>query len=264
MNPAFPAAVLAAVLVMAGCIAPEPAIDNNPGPTDGDTAGNGLAPLVESFTGTASANALAPWTAEHTFAVPANATGVRATLAWPDSGDVLDFVLLDPRAREVASGWAESGTARATAVAVPEAGTWTVRLRSERAMDAAYSLEVTVNRAAAAFMSIPFDHEVAAATGVPDPLRIAPRSFAEINLAMDAGQFFNSTWTTSSNGYFNIHYHSDGATERAVELRDRAHGGNFTAPHPEVFSLLWRNEGTEPVSVEALVEGVFLEHSRTR
>ena len=186
------------------------------------------------------------------FKVPVAAGEVEALLTWTIPGAILDFQLLGPDGTVVADGWAESAMRRyVTTTRPPTAGNWSAVVTAERGVDVHFSLEVAV-RAAEPFGPIDETYGIAGGT------------FAEVNLNMVPGERFNYSWAADGELYFNIHYHANGATERAVEFTGRSHAGEFVAPDVQVYSLLLRNEGILPVSVDLAVDGTYRLHSMTR
>lgn len=224
-------------------------------------------PVEQTFTDRISGSVAAAGRLAFDLAVPAGATELRAALAWTSEAAALDVVLRDPAGEEVERGFAESATRRAFATVDPPApGTWVLEVVSTNAQDEPFTLDAAVTAATATAQTI----EDAYALPMRFPLRevarvVQPASgFAEINLILEEGQGFNYTWTSTQPVYFNIHYHDSGQTVRAVEENTTSLEGAFTAPFRQVFSLLWRNDQPLDATVEAAVEGVFREHSRTR
>lgn len=256
---AMPALLLAAAL--AGCLG-----GSSPQPSELPGAASAF-PLVQAFEGRVTGTPASPGTQAFDLDVPEGATEVRAVLTWPDEGAVLDVVLRDPAGDEVERGFAEAATRRAFAtVDPPAAGTWTLEVVSTQAQDAAFTLEAAVTDARATAQAIEDTYALPMRFPVREVARVLqPASgFAEINLVLEEGQGFDFAWTSTQTTYFNIHYHDSGQTVRAVEENTTELDGSFTAPFRQVFSLLWRNDQPMEATVEARVEGVFREHSRTR
>lgn len=253
----MPVRVLAAVvLLIAGCLTPAPA-------EDGASAEAAPYFLSESFEGNVAGTPNAPGEAEHAFTVPPNATHVRANLSWSDERAALALILVDPDGNEDA-GFAESPTRRSLAAVAPQPGEWKLRVTTAQGLDTAYAADVVVTDAPAANTTIPFAYAVDTRIPVRELAQFQHGGYAEVNLVLEKGASFSYAWTSDAPVYFNIHYHADGKTERAVEERTDALEGEFTAPLDQVFSLLWRNESPGTANVEGSVGGVFYEHSRTR
>lgn len=256
-------------LVLSGCVSPPNGDGDGPGSEPDEVPAP--APETHSFEGEF---AVASEDAPHTYAfdVP-NGTGeVEGLLTWTIAGAQLDFELMDPSGEVVADGWAEgTGRAYVTTTHPPEAGEWQVVVRGVRGADVHYTMEVTTG-AAEPYGAIDRTFTVPArnpARDLPDGARqeaypLLPRDFAEVNLNMAPGDHFNFTWSAHAPVYFNVHYHGANGTERPIEDRTDALNGTFTANLTEVYALLWRNEGSEPVEVVVQVEGVYRLHSMTR
>lgn len=252
------AAVRASALVLllfTGCLAAAP-----PGEDPATEAGY---LFRESFEGTVAGSAASPGETEHTFTVLPNVTHVRANLSWTDEQAALALVLVDPDGNEDA-GFAESPTRRSLAAVAPKPGEWKLRVTTAQAIDTAYTADVFVTDAPAGNSTIDFAYSVDMRVPVREAAQFQHGGYAEVNLILDEGASFAYAWTSDAPVYFNIHYHADGKTERAVEERTDALEGEFTAPLDQVFSLLWRNESPGTANVEGKVVGVFYEHSRTR
>lgn len=258
-------ALLAVALAVAGCIEP-PAAAPAEAAADADAAGHVHAHALHAFEGRLSGTPAAPTSEEFPFEIPAGTTEIRANLSWASEASAIELALLDPEGEEVETGFAETPTSRALAtVHPPQPGGWKLRVTAMRALDEAFEASVVVADGLPESRAISETYEIVPRLPARDLARaVQSGGFAEINLILEEGASFEYAWTSTGPVYFNIHYHADGATERGVEETATELSGNFTAPFLQVFSLLWRNEGLTPVTVEAQVEGVMREHSRTR
>lgn len=260
-----PLLLLALSLAAAGCIqAPDPQ-PSEAAPVP-DAPGHVHAHALHTFDGRLTATPAAPVVEEFPFAVPAGTTEVRANLSWLSEAAALELALVSPEGKEIESGFAETPTSRALAtVHPPQPGNWTLRVTAVRALDEAFVTNAVIADGLPELRTIEGSYEVVPRLPVRELARAAQSGgFAEINLILDEGASFDYSWKSSGPVYFNIHYHGEGGTERAVEETTTGLAGNFTAPFLQVFSLLWRNEGATPVTVDGEVEGVMREHSRTR
>lgn len=252
-------------LVVAGCVQ-VPASEKTSLGNEDDALSHVHAHALHAFDGRLTGTPAAPVFESFEFPVPAGTTEIRANLTWASRAAVLELALLDPNGDEVETGFGETPTSRALAtVQPPEPGNWTLRVTAVRALDEAFLANAVIADGSPEFREIQDTYEVEPRLPQRELARaVQPGGYAEVNLILEPGASFAYGWTSSAPVYFNIHYHADGATERAVETTETELAGNFTAPFLQVFSLLWRNEGLTPVTVDAQVEGVFREHSRTR
>jgi hypothetical protein len=259
---AFLGLTITIVSVYAGCLGKSEA----PRLLDaGEDAPLTVAPITFRFDGTLDGSPLESGVAEFPVELPTEAAAFSARLGWSDERADLELLLLDTDGEQVDQGFAESATTRAFTTAAPlRAGNWTLRVMAERAVATTFQLEAVATFAPAGRMVIEQSYEIETRIPVRELASLQQGGFAEINLVMEPNERFNFTWTASQPVYFNVHYHDDGETQRPIEERADRLDGNFTAPIRQVFSLLWRNENPTPVTVEATVDGVFREHSRTR
>ncbi|MBW3582924.1 MAG: hypothetical protein KY455_07485 [Euryarchaeota archaeon] len=266
VNPVFVACALSIVL-LSGCLGDDPTPAGAPATTEGPV----LSPAVYEFKDRfLAAGAEEPKV--FPFDVPENATEVEGLLVWTTTAAVLDFRLLDPAGEEAADGWGESKSHRyVTTTASVTPGTWKAEVTISRGVDVGFALQVTA-RIAEPYGAIEETFTIPArnpARDLPGDLRgtvypILDRDYAEVNLNMVPGDGFAYTWNADGEVYFNVHYHKEGATERPIEKRTDQDEGNFTADASEVYALLWRNEGSEPVTVTLKMDGVYRLHSMTR
>lgn len=207
------------------------------------------------------------------FEVPAGAAEVEALLTWTAEGAAFAFVLVDPSGEEVAQGWGEApGRAYVTTTHPVVPGEWTIEITSERSVAAAFAATVTVHSEALPEgpMNVSFALPPRSPTrSLPPELRaplapLGPRDYAEVNLNMAPEDFFAFAWTSTSDVYFNVHFHGADGTERPIEHRGSELEGEFTANMTEVYALLWRNEGNTSVQIDAQIDGRYRLHSMTR
>lgn len=238
------------LLLTAGCLGTAP--ETGPAEDANTPTGQGpFEPASYTFEGEFLAGGLGE---AHTyeFEVPNGTTEVMGLLNWSIPGGALDFQLVNSAGDVAADGWAESDSHRyVTTTQPPTPGTWTAVVTAQRGADIHYSLEIEARKGA------PFGP-------IERTYTIQPQDFAEINLNMEPGDGFNFSWESDSEVYFNLHYHSDGETERPIEHTGTELEGNFTAPDTEVYSLLWSNEGAVPVEVTVTMDGTYRLHSMTR
>lgn len=207
------------------------------------------------------------------FDVPEGAQEVEALLTWTAPLATFGFVLRDASGEEAARGWNEApGRAYVTTTHPVEPGAWTLEVSSERTATAAFAATVTVHRDAVAEGPIATSFVLPARSptrALPPELRapvapLEPRDFAEINLNMAPSDFFTFDWTSTSDVYFNVHFHGEEGTERPIEHRGTALEGEFVANATEVYALLWRNEGNTTVEIDTTMQGQYRLHSMTR
>jgi hypothetical protein len=87
---------------------------------------------------------------------------------------------------------------------------------------------------------------------------IEPGGFHELDLAVNASEPLTYEWSTSpaSELAFDVHSHpSPDEVTYHERANATAHQGTFTAPQAGTYSLLWRNPGEGPVTVEIRLEG---------
>lgn len=253
--------VLLVAAALSGCLASPSAPQGLPA----DAAGAVRLLQEHPFSGSVSGSPATPGMEAFAFEVPAGATEIRAQLTWGSDAAVLGMTLKDPSGEENERGFRQGPTSSAFAtVEPPSPGEWTLEVTSTQARDEAFDVAVTVSDAVATAQTIEERYAIPMRVPVRELASLQQDGFAEINLILDEGQSFNYTWASDQTVYFNIHYHDDGATVRAVEENTTSLEGAFTAPFRQVFSLLWRNPGPLPANVETTVGGTFREHSRTQ
>lgn len=247
--------VAAAVLLclFAGCVsrtAPPPATNDAP-PDTPDQA----RVVVVNFTGELVATPVQPAKVEHTFDVAASVIEVRAGLNWSLAADDITFTLLDPRGKEQGKGVKEGDTSRSVAtVDPPAAGAWKVVITSSRALKDTYRVTVT--------MSDP----IPGVKTLKEALALNSASFAEVNFIMEGNETIRYEWAlrdAAGSAVFNIHSHENGETKIHEEHTGASGAGNFTAPHREIYSLLWENKGAAPTAAQFTMIGAFRLHSQT-
>lgn len=86
---------------------------------------------------------------------------------------------------------------------------------------------------------------------------VEPGSFVELNLRTNASTELAYRWSTSpeTTVAFDVHSHDGDETRYHEQVDASAHEGTFTAPADGVYSLLWENPSSEPVTVAIHVEG---------
>ncbi len=207
------------------------------------------------------------------FTVDVGGNVVEALLGWTAPGAQFGFQLLDPTGESVASGWQEAeGRAFVSTTQPVIPGEWTLEISSARAVGAGYAATVTVMSEIMPYGPIDTTFVIPARNptrDIPAEVRgnvpaFLPRDYAEVNLNMVPGDGFTFNWTSSSEVYFNVHFHGADGTERPIEERSSGLAGNFTAPDTEVYALLWRNEGNSDVEVRLELDGNYRLHSMTR
>lgn len=206
----------------------------------------------------------------YTFVVPENATEVEGLLTWTIPGGALDFIFIDPSGAENGDGWAESTNRRYVTNTYPVvAGEWTVEVTAQQGVDIHFTMQVEAREAKPYgpiedTITIPPGNALRGTPGSAAWTTVMGRDFGEVNLNMVPGDWFNFTWTSTAPVYYNVHFHNEGTTDRPIEYTGTEMAGNFTAPNNEVYSMLWRNEGTEDVSVTYSLEGQYRLHSISR
>ena len=257
--------VLLALLV-AGCATPREASVTEPSASSVDGAWQRVF-VFDGQRGPLDAPSVFP------FEVPAGAQEVEALLTWTAEGAAFSFVLVDPSGEAVAQGWGEApGRAYVTTTHPVVPGEWRIEIMSERSVMAAFAATVTVHSAAlpegpmnVSFVLPPRNPTRALPAELRAPLApLGPRDYAEVNLNMAPEDFFTFAWTSSSDVYFNVHFHGADGTERPIEHRGSELAGDFAANMTEVYALLWRNEGNTSVQIDAQIDGRYRLHSMTR
>ena len=85
---------------------------------------------------------------------------------------------------------------------------------------------------------------------------VQPGAFAEANFTMSKGSSVTVTFAKGSAGIaWDVHSHDHSG---GTKIHDRGDGGDgtveFTAPEDGVFSILWKNSGAAPTSLDVSVE----------
>lgn len=81
-------------------------------------------------------------------------------------------------------------------------------------------------------------------------LVVPPRDFAEIDLTMAANSTATAIFTASSPAAWNVHSHAIDHLTVHAEGTSAADRVRFTAPYDGVFSFLWQNTGTTPLTLD--------------
>lgn len=131
-----------------------------------------------------------------------------------------------------------------------EPGTWTIMVKSDRAVADTVQVTSRVTVGGEGFR-------------VLEETVTISRGF-EINLYMDPGDYFNYSWSLASGDSaidWDIHSHPGGEVVYHHEGRDTEAEGNFTAGPHEVYSIYWRPDVAQSVTLTYRVEGNFTVHS---
>ncbi|HVL86477.1 MAG TPA: hypothetical protein VM681_00510 [Candidatus Thermoplasmatota archaeon] len=254
MRPHAVAALALATLLVAGCLETTPPPSQGadarepPGETQVEVP---RAVARHNFTGVVSGLPAAPGESAHAIEVPPGATSLVVNLAWNLPVARLALVLVDPAGASTSASAPLGPTGAHVRVLDPAPGSWTLLVRTERAVQEAYRLQARVGVGDVA------------TNWLAGSLPVRPGLFAEVNLEMQAGRSFDFAWKTSdgSQAYFNVHVHRNGQTVNFHEGRYAEYAGSFTSEDDGGASLLWANEGALAFSVDYDVEGDFALHS---
>ena len=244
------ALAFAPALALAGCLAQEEA----PGavPQDQVTDAATLRPIEEQFTGTAVGTPAAPFSEDFGFEVPRGAVGVNGSLSWSDPLARMDIALLDPDGEIIAEGYPDvNGELVVVTVEPPSPGTWTFRVTS----DLAVSVPFTVD--AAAELIVP-ENNVAAKT-----VELGQASFYEVNLILEEGASFVFGFNSTDAVRWDVHSHPPEGLKEWDAGEGTTGGASFTAPHRDVYSILWENPGALPTELDFQITGKFRLHSHS-
>lgn len=100
---------------------------------------------------------------------------------------------------------------------------------------------------------------VSARTAGGEPT-IAPGSFEEVDLRMDAGWSVDYDWSADRAVYFDIHSHRGAQVDYHVRNGStNGTAGTFEAPDRGTYSLLWENRGDDAVTVSWDLEGRWID-----
>lgn len=78
---------------------------------------------------------------------------------------------------------------------------------------------------------------------------------AEVNLRMAKGDRIDYAWNATAPLEFNIHTHGASGVQDFVTEQSTAKAGFFEAPADGVYSLLWVNKATRPITLDYKVTG---------
>lgn len=254
-----PVAALALVLALVGCLSGDaPSADAPREEVATDDAST--RPVTQSFSGTAVGTPAMPYEEAFPFDVPRGAVGVNGTLAWekppvaPPSGlgDAFELELVDPDGETVATGYPDvNGHLIVVTVEPPKSGTWTFVVRANVAASSPFTLD------AVAELIVPKDNEVV------KTVSLGQASFYEVNLILEQDASFRFSYNASDSVNWDVHSHPpEGLKEWETGAGTTAEYA-FTAPHRDVYSILWENPGALPVDLSFEVRGTFRMHSHS-
>lgn len=254
LAPAF-----ALVLALAGCLSDDAPATEGPR-EDVATDAAGTRPVTETFSGSALGSPAMPYEESFVFDVPRGAVGVNGTLAWEKPpvappfglGDGFELELLDPDGELVASGYPDvNGHLIVVTVEPPKPGAWTFVVRGNVAANTPFTLD------AVAELIVPQDNEVV------KTLELGQASFYEVNLILEQNASFRFSYNASDAVNWDVHSHPpEGLKEWETGSGTTAEYA-FTAPHRDVYSILWENPGALPVELSFEVHGTFRMHSHS-
>jgi hypothetical protein len=89
---------------------------------------------------------------------------------------------------------------------------------------------------------------------------LAPGSFAEVNVLLEAGDTLRWSWSVQGPApFFNVHTHNEDNSARILrQTSDQTrNNGTFAAPEAGTYSLYWSNETPYPITLtyDVLGEG---------
>ena len=242
----------------AGCLSADAPVVEPRGETLTDEAST--RPVVEQFSGSATATPAQPFSEDFSFDVPRGAVGVNGTLAWDRPpvdaplglADTFEFALLDPDGEVVAEGYPDvDGHLVVVTLDPPRPGTWTFRVASSVAADTRFTVD------AVAELIVPDDNAVVKS------LELGQRSFYEVNLILEEGASFSFSFNASAHVVWDIHSHPPEGLKEWEAGEGTTGASAFTAPSRDVFSILWSNEGALPVELSFEIYGKFRIHSHS-
>lgn len=246
--------VVVAAVLMAGCFGDV----TEPTPPTPET----IPELSESSRGESvlfedaiqAATPLTPYNKEFPFTVGPAVLEVSVNISWSSATSDILVQLVDPDGKNQGNGVKASDTTRGVATVDPPArGDWKLVVTSTRAVQDSYRATVTLT-----------DY-IPGTTHLSEVVNLAARGFAEINLIMDDNASFVYSFEAREGTAvkYNIHSHEDGVTKYHVEDTTAKANGTFAAPHRQIYSIMWENEGVTPVTLDLKVDGQFRVHSHS-
>jgi hypothetical protein len=215
----------------------------------GDGEGEGhdhaaLGVLHHNATGQLTSTPLAPAASTGTFQVPNGTIRLDAALSWTPPQSSLRLELESPAGvRHTASG-GNGGTPLLPRHA-PQPGTWTYRVASDLAFEAAWELSIRLTTAPPG------------ADTFGGSVTIPPGRFFEVNTQMQENATLSWAWQASGSVHFDVHSHFDGEVQLHASEEAATGEGTFTSGRAGGYSLLWENTGSQPVTLDHLAWGDF-------
>ncbi len=243
---------LLVALALAGCFGGDPA----PAGADRESARTDDAAVEDrtvSFSGAITATPAQPAEEAFPFDVPKGAVGVAATLSWSSPLAALRLDVVDPAGDSPGRAFPEaSGRQSVATVEPPRSGEWTAVVSSSRAVEANFTVEVTVS------FLVPSRNVLA------DQVELRAADYAELNLIMEGNASFDWEFSSSATVAWDIHSHEDGETITHDEGTGTEHAANFSAPARQIYSILFESQAAAPVTLSYRVEGAFRVHSHSQ
>lgn len=253
-------AVIALVLVLFASISGGASTGfmlDTPGPmSEGEPAGDvgwGDQPVVSWHNTTVpfgGATPLSPRESSIPVSVPAAVTELWLTIEWENPAGEFWAVLYD--ARGDPQGTTHNTTDTQAELTIDDAiagGTWELRVYSTFSLSDSVQTSIRITQGG---------HE----------LRVLEETVSltngfEINLYMAPGAYFNYSWHIEEGEpvAWDIHSHPEGRVEIHEEGRDEHAEGAFVAGPDEVYSIYWRPDPGQMVTLTYHLEGNFTLHS---
>lgn len=226
---------------------------------------NGLPPLVppgvDRFTvdGFIQAGSAArPESYAYGFEVGADRIQLVANLAWATEVATLNLTLKDPDGRAPPAAYEKRPANWTVTVSWPHVkpGLWTLTVRGDQALNERFRVAALATSEGPTFL------EVQRRVTVP-----GGEKFFEANLVMVGAKTLNFTWqvTTHVPVFFDIHVHHEATGKFDEPVAGEWHQLSGTYRHTfadtDEASLLWQNNGTDPVEISLRFWGHFTIHS---